>query len=61
MVVLSGLAWLSSLEVSMATGRDQLCYHGKHCYLSTAKLHDGHNYYKILFSHINYPLAACKC
>jgi len=21
----------------------------------------GHNYYKILFSHINYPLAACKC
>ena len=47
--------------LSVATGRDQLCYHGKHRYLSTAELHARHNYYKILFSHINYPLAACKC
>jgi len=45
----------------MATGRDQLCYHGKHRYLSTAELHARHNYYKILFSHINYSLATCKC
>ena len=46
---------------SMATGRDQLRYHGKHRYLSTAELHARYNYYKILFSHINYSLAACKC
>jgi len=40
----------------MAIGRDQLRYHGKHHYLSTAELHARHNYYKILFFHINYPL-----
>ena len=40
----------------MATGSGQLCYHGKHRYLSTAELRAGHNYYKILFSHINYYL-----
>jgi hypothetical protein len=50
--------WMS---VIMATGRDQLRYHGKHRYLTTAELYAGHNYYKILFSHVNYLLAACKC
>jgi len=44
----------------LATGSDQLCYHGKHCYLSTAKFHARHNYYKILFSHINYLGAPIK-
>ena len=40
----------------MATGSGQLRYHGKHRYLSTAELRAEHNYYKILFSHINYYL-----
>ena len=31
-------------------------WHGKHRYLSAAKLRAEHNYYKILFSHINYYL-----
>ena len=44
------------LYITMATGSGQLHYHGKHRYLSTAELRAEHNYYKILFSHINYYL-----
>ena len=45
----------------MATGSGQFHFAAITVICPLAKLHAGHNYYKILFSHNNYLLAACKC
>jgi hypothetical protein len=41
----------------MATGKDQLRYHGKHRYLSTAELYAEHNYYSHAPSNVTPPLS----